>query len=61
VRFSASAAVTRNGVTVGYSQDIYSLVFRESTIKNSTNATVFPRIDGVGAYIVGFYGDVAVG
>jgi len=64
VYFSGSAAISGLGFSVSFSQDIYTLVLSRSTIINSTDAWslggFFPRIEGVGVYVVGFYGDIAV-
>jgi len=64
VYFSGSAAISGAGSSVSYSQDVYALVLINSSIKNSTDEWSLgffsPRREGVGVYVVGFYGDVAV-
>jgi len=66
VYFSAGAGITYEStasVSTSYSADVYSIVLRNTRLKNST-ATIkigdFAPLGRPGVYVVGFYGDVAL-
>jgi len=63
--FSAGAAITygsSSSASTSYSADVYSIVLRNTSLKNSTESIgiggFIPWEPGV--YVVGFYGDVAL-
>jgi hypothetical protein len=66
VYFNAGAGITyesKASVSTSYSADVYSIVFRNTRLSNSTSSIgigVFNPPQGPGVYVVGFYGDVAL-
>jgi hypothetical protein len=64
--FSAGAAITygsSSSASTSYSADVYSIVLRNTSLKNSTESIGiggFMPQGKPGVYVVGFYGDVAL-